>query len=230
MDQDKAFISSLMNNLFKKFDINIKMVAPYNHQSLQAEHGIQSNLGQMWPKYLPLATFAYNTFNTPKLGNYSPYKLVFGRKPKSLLNLDSTPNIKVSGTFKDYNELLNKRLKYLQKLLLDFKSKRLAMINKDRTFFQYNNRDIVYIISPLTSQLHAASRKVIIKYEEPVDIYKIKDLHNYVLMTLDGKILKGLFEHERLKPANIRTNQGNVQNLAQLKQVMNVGFTIKKYK
>ena len=30
----------------------------------------------------------------------------------------------------------------------------------------------------------------------------------------------------RLKPANIRTNQGNVQNLAQLKQVMNAGFKI----
>ena len=43
-------------------------------------------------------------------------------------------------------------------------------------------------------------------------------------MTLDGRILRGLIEHERLKPANIRTNQGNIQNLAQLKQVMNAGF------
>ena len=36
-----------------------------------------TNLGQMWPKYLSLATFAYNTFNTPNLVNYSPYELVF---------------------------------------------------------------------------------------------------------------------------------------------------------
>ena len=34
MDQDSAFMSSLMNYLFKKFDIKIKTVAPYNHQSL----------------------------------------------------------------------------------------------------------------------------------------------------------------------------------------------------
>ena len=57
MDQDSAFMSSLMNYLFNKFNINIKTVAPYNHQSLQAEHGIKSlsniltkhltNLGQM---------------------------------------------------------------------------------------------------------------------------------------------------------------------------------------
>ena len=39
-------------------------------------------------------------------------------------------------------------------------------------------------------------------------------------MTLDGKLLRGLFEHERLKPAVIRTNQGNVMNLSKLKQVM----------
>ena len=43
-------------------------------------------------------------------------------------------------------------------------------------------------------------------------------------MTLDGKILRGLFEHERLKPTNIRTCQGNVQNLVQLKQIMNTGL------
>ena len=205
MDQYSTFMSSLMNYLFKKFDIKIMTVVPYNHQSLQAEHGIKSlsdiltkhltNLGQMWPKYLCLAIFAYNTFNTPTLGNYSPYELVFGRKPRSLLNLESTPDIKVSGTFKDYYELLNKRLKYLYKLLLDFKSKRLTMINKDRAFFQYNSGDLVYIISLLTSQLCTASRKVIIKYVGPVVIYKITDPHNYLLMTLDGKILRGLFEH-----------------------------------
>ena len=72
MDQDSAFVSSLMNYLFKKLNIKLKTVALYNHQSLQTEHGIKSlsmilnkhlaNLGQMWPKYLPLATLAYNTF------------------------------------------------------------------------------------------------------------------------------------------------------------------------
>ena len=127
MDQDNIFMSSLMNYLFNKFDIKIKTVAPYNHQSLQAEHRIKSfsmiltkhltNLGQMWPKYLFLATFVYNTFHSLNLANYSLYKLVFGRKPKILLNLETMPDIKVSGTFKNYHELLNKRLKYLHDLL-----------------------------------------------------------------------------------------------------------------
>ena len=78
-------------------------------------------------KYLSLATFAYNTFNTPNMANYSLYELVFRRKPKILLNLDTTPDIKVLGTFKDYHKLLNKRLKYLHELLQNFKLKRIAM-------------------------------------------------------------------------------------------------------
>ena len=45
-------------------------------------------------------------------------------------------------------------------------------------------------------------------------------------MTLDGRILRGLFEHERLKLTKIRTSQGNIQNLAQLKQVINTGLKI----
>ena len=62
----------------------------------------------MRPKYLPLATLAYNTFNISNLANYSPYELVFSRKPKLLLDLETTPDIKVSGMFKDYYTLLNK--------------------------------------------------------------------------------------------------------------------------
>ena len=56
-DQDIAFMSSLMTYLLNKFGIKIKTAAPYDHQSLQAKHGIKSlshiltkhltNLGQM---------------------------------------------------------------------------------------------------------------------------------------------------------------------------------------
>ena len=42
MDQDSAFISSLMTYLLAKFNIKIRTVAPNNHQSLQVEHGIKS--------------------------------------------------------------------------------------------------------------------------------------------------------------------------------------------
>ena len=108
--------------------------------------------------------------------------MTFGRKPKMLIDLESNPDIKVSRSFKEYYELLNKRIKYLQDILFNFKSKTLAKIKKDRGFFQYKGGDLVYIISPLTSQLCTTSYKAAIKYVGPVVIYKIIDppqLFNY---------------------------------------------------
>ena len=236
MDQDSAFMSTIVSYLFKRLNIKIKMVSPFNHQSLQAEHRIKSlssiltkhltEEGQMWPKYLPLAMLVYNTFNSPNLANYSPYELVFGRKPKIILDFETDPDMKMSGTFTDYYQHLEKRLKYLQDLLQQFKSCHLAMINKNHEDFQYNSVDLVYIISALTGQLGTNSRKVTIKSVGPLVIHNIVDPYNYLLMTLDGKILRGLFEFERLKPAIIRTSYGNVFNLVQLKQILPVGMVI----
>ena len=103
------------------------------------------------------------------------------------------------------------------------------MINKDRENFQYRGGDLVYIISPLTSQLRTNTQKIAVKYVGLVVIYWIADPHNYLSMTLDGIILKGIFEHKRLKPAVIRTSCGNVQNLAELRQVMNTELKLDQY-
>ena len=72
IDQDSAFMFKLINYSFKKFGSKIKTISPYNHPSLQVEHGIKSlatilmkhltGLGQYWPNYLPLAMYNYNTF------------------------------------------------------------------------------------------------------------------------------------------------------------------------
>ena len=200
MDQDSAFMSTLMNYLFKKLNIKIKTIAPYNYQLLQAEHSIKS-LSRiltklltvqwlMWHKYLSLVTFAHNTFNSPNLANHSSYKLVFGRKPKLLLDFETDPDVKVSGMYREYFFQLSKRLKYLHKLLQDFWMKRLALINKDRDDFQYNSRDLVYIILPLTSQLRTASRKVSIKYVGPLAVYKIVNLQQLLVDHFRRKITK----------------------------------------
>ena len=45
-------------------------------------------------------------------------------------------------------------------------------------------------------------------------------------MMLDGKILRGLFKHEVLKLTTIRTSQGDVCSLLQLKQIVNIGVKV----
>ena len=87
MDQDSVFMSSLMSYLFKTLKITIKTLGPYKHKSLQAEHSIKplsnkqakhlTDQGQMWHRFLSLATFSYNIFHSPNIGNYSHYELVF---------------------------------------------------------------------------------------------------------------------------------------------------------
>ena len=47
-------------------------------------------------------------------------------------------------------------------------------------------------------------------------------------MTLEGVMLRGIFEHERLKPTVVRTYQGNINNLAELKQVMNTEIKLEQ--
>ena len=155
--------------------------------------------------------------------------MTFGRKPKLLLNTETNPDIMALKSFKEYYDLLHKRIKYLQDILFNFKPWQIATINKNTENFQYRGGDLVYIISPLTSQLRTDSRKITGKYVGPVVIYKIIDPHNYLLMTLDGVMLRGIFEHERLKPTVIRTSQGNIQNLAELKQKMNTELKLDQY-
>ena len=61
--------------------------------------------------------------------------------------METDPDIKVAGTFKEYHTLLEKRLKYLHKVLQDARTKRLALMNKDRDHFQYNSGDLVSLVS-----------------------------------------------------------------------------------
>ena len=91
------------------------------------------------------------------------------------------------------------------------------MFNNNRENFQYQGGDLVYIISPLTSQLRTNSRKISVKYIGPVVIYKIIDPHNYLLKMLDGIMLRGIFKHERLKPAVNQNNLGKHPKVGRVK-------------
>ena len=70
-------MSLLINYLLKKLIMKIKTIGPYNHQSLQAQHGIRSlatilmkhltGLGLFWPKYIQFTMYSYNTFCSSNL-------------------------------------------------------------------------------------------------------------------------------------------------------------------
>ena len=79
---------------------------------------------------------------------------------------------------------------------------------------------------PLNISVEDIFKKVWVKYVGPLVVYKIVDPHNYLLMSVDGKLMRGLFEHERLKPAIMHMDRGNVRTLSELKKVMNLEIMI----
>ena len=105
---------------------------------------------------------------------------------------------------------------------------RLSMDLKVMPRSQKGHQYILCIIDKVTNYLVIAplyqenSRKVSIKYVGPLIIYKITDPHNYLLMTIDGQLMRGVLEHERLKPAMIKADKGNVTILPSLNKIMNL--------
>ena len=63
------------------------------------------------------------SLDNPKIPHTALPYITFGRKPKLLLDLEPNPDIIVSATYKEYYEQLEKRLRYLQKVLQDFKTR-----------------------------------------------------------------------------------------------------------
>ena len=57
---------------------------------------------------------AFNTYSTPNLDNLSPFEIALGRKAKIIPELEVTPDVLVSGTFKDVYTLLQRKLNYFR--------------------------------------------------------------------------------------------------------------------
>ena len=70
--------------------------------------------------------FTHNTFNSPNLANHSPYELVFGRKPKLLLDLGTETDVRVSGTHREYFLQLKKRLEYFTQAFARFSDEKFS--------------------------------------------------------------------------------------------------------
>ena len=73
------------------------------------------------------------------------------------------------------------------------------------------------MINPGTSLLITESRKFSLKYLGLLVILKILSNKQFILMTLNGRIIPRVIEFERIKPAIIRTSKGNVYTLVQLR-------------
>ena len=82
-----------------------------------------TGLCQNWDIFLDLAMLTYNNYSTPNLDNLSSFEIAPGRKAKIIPELEVTPDVSVSGTFKDAYTLLQRKLKYFRGQLQKFRDK-----------------------------------------------------------------------------------------------------------
>ena len=229
-DLDPAFTSSLMEAFLNNLNIKLITVSVTNHKSLLAEHGIKSlsailvkHLSETWcwQNILPFAMLCYNSYSTPNLDNFSPYQLVFGKEPNINHDLEIKPTVPISGTFRQYYDKLCKNLLYMRQRLIQFRDKRVELMNRNKTLHHFFVGQIVYMYIAKGTIVQTGSRKISCKYLGPLVIYKAVGPNQFLLMSLQGQIYPRLVEETRLKPGIIRTSNGNVTTLPQLRQAIN---------
>ena len=68
----------------------------------------------------------------PNLDNLSPFEIAIGRKALLAPKFEYKPGVPITGTHAEAKEILQGRLSYFRKRLEDFRSTRMAVMNKDR--------------------------------------------------------------------------------------------------
>ena len=220
--------SSLLTELYKQLQITPKIISPYNHGSLKTERHIQSlsnmltkyltGTGDQWPTYLAPIVFAHNSFVNQNIG-LSPFELVFGRKPKGVGVFEIKPLHEITQTYQEYHKSLLARFNKISQMVLDKQIEKQQTQNLERPNLGYTTGDLVYLISPNTSYLMTDKKKFRGHYIGPLVVAEVLDIHHYLLMDLDGKLLNGVYHVMRLKTATIRTSHGNATKLSEINKL-----------
>ena len=130
VDEDRALSSKVMHYVLDALKIDIKCISPYNHGSLKMERYIQTinNLitrhlkdkGKEWPLFVTSYCFAMNTFVLTTTG-FSPYELVFLKKPPDILNLYFEPLETIAKGYRDYCLKMRAKLDNVSSFIIELK-------------------------------------------------------------------------------------------------------------
>ena len=239
-DAAASLTGKLLTLLCDTLNIDKKVISVENHGSLHVERHIRTlsdflkvnlnQLGNDWVRYVSTTCYAYNSFSSPTLGNYSPYELVFGRTPPSLTNLTFNPMSGLSQTYEEYVDHLKKKFQNISRTMLSLQRK---SQDKQNTKISeklskspiYTVGQLVYLYKPTSSSLTANSKKIAAEWCGPLVIHQVLDRTHYILATLKGEILQDVFNYNRLKPCFIRASseQKNITHIQKLKEALGQG-------
>ena len=134
------------------------------------------------------------------------------------------PIIHISGTHAEAKEKLQEKLSYFRQRLEDFRSNRMAILNKDRQPYGFTVGQIVYMYNPSGGKLQTGTRKIQCHFVGPQTIYKCISPNQFLLMSLDGVLYPMVVEEARLKPGLISTQTGPARNMSELKNAAKLAY------
>ena len=212
----------------------MQIISPWNHGSLKAERQIQTignmitkelqGTGSTWPLYVSVVVYAMNTFVSKALQGFSPFELVFARKPHDLTAVQFKPLSKYPIPLREYVELLMKRAEFIRKLQMNWKIEQVSDKCLENEVFnevkQFANGDIIYPLAPSVLELKTNRKKFVMDYIGPLAIAEVLDDTHYKLqlITDNQDILPGIWNINRLKPGAKFTPEGVARSKVMLCQ------------
>ena len=247
IDEAKSLTSDLMLTYFDSLHIQPFVISPFNHGSNKTERYIRTlndmickyleNKGEDWPKHVHPCCYAMNSQISMVTG-FSPYEMVFLRKPPSLLDFEFDPDkhgIKIG--VNTYMDIFHQRLKDMKKLVLERKIKEMRTQwirdirgNPDEEGF--SEGDLVYLNFEYGSELKTESKKLKQEWVGPLRISVILDDTHYLVTDWEGLFLPIKVHVNRLKIYNLNlgtiTQQGLLDLATNVKRIKEKWEEIKK--
>ena len=98
IDQDSALTSIVIKEMLTSLECTMQIISPWNHGRSKVVRQIQTignminkhltQKGASWPLYAAVNVYAMNTFVSTALQGFSPFELVFARKPRQLTSFE----------------------------------------------------------------------------------------------------------------------------------------------
>ena len=234
IDEDRALSSKVMHYLFDAIKTSVKIISPYNHGSLRTERFIQtlSNLitrrltthGKEWPLYVVPTCWAMNSVVSMSTG-FSPYELVFLKKPPDITNLYFSPLTEVAKGYREYCAKMRERFRHVSHAVTELRAlaqQKQAVQQEAKHTESLPPGRLVYLLAPSAASLQTNTRKCRADFVGPLSINRLYDATHYVLQDIfSGKIIPGIYHINRLKKAEQRTPKGIVTTYDAFRQATN---------
>ena len=248
IDQDPALSANVMMHIYKRFHIDTKVVSPGNHGSLKTERYIRTlsdiigksltGTGRNWPTYVNAACYSHNIMVSPTIG-FSPYEMVFLKKPPSLSHLDLDPfqGTPLTTEAREYLEILRQRFEVIKNVVIHKRTvqqeqqlHREKVLNPEEHVYKVG--DLVYLHAPGYGALTLPSRKIRQDYIGPLQVSAIIDKTHLWLTDKNGKLLPFLHTtvHSRnLKPCYLNLGKDKDKVLATVNNTKDLEHELRKF-